>query len=169
MDSPFTYDLSDLNISLTKRLRGSGLKEKTKLSVNSMIVTFLSTSFGIGFLSIPISTALSGLLYFIGLCFLTASIKYQANYALVVVGQKYNAKNYPVLVSKVLEKSRFAFLIHLLMFLSIFGTIVAYTLAIQQSLSACFSYLSATLNQRLPSYLGSLTSRTRFNLLGTDR
>lgn len=158
MDSPFTYDLSDLNISLTKRMRTSGIKEKTKLSVSSTIITFLSTSFGIGFLSIPISTAFAGVLYFLGLCLLTAALRYQANYALVSIGQKHGAKNYPVLVSKVLGKTHSALLMHLLMFISIFGTIVAYTLAIQQSLSACFSYISAALNRRLPSYLGKLTS-----------
>lgn len=159
MDSPFIYMLSDLNISLTKRLRTSGLEKEAKLSVWWTITTFLSTSFGIGFLSIPIATAYSGIYSFMGLCILVAMLKYQANYALVAIGQRLKTKNFPLLVARVLKKSRWAVVIHFLMFFNIFGIIVTYTIAIQQSLSACFSYMSVSFEKQFPSYLGYLISR----------
>lgn len=158
MDTPFTYGLSDLQITLKKSLATSIVQRKSKQSAIWSAITFLGTTIGIGFLSLPLACAYSGMTLYSILILLTAILMYHSSFALVSVGQKLKAKNYPLLVSKVLNSKICSFPFHLMMFLNLFGTILTYTIAIQQSLSETFVYIGSLCNYQFPNFIGKLNS-----------
>ena len=158
MDTPFSYKLSELNISLSKPVRISKMDEHTKQTFSWTTITFLSTSLGIGFLSMPLSAAYTGILYFCLLCLAVALFNYHGNYALLRVGRKLKAKNFPILVCKVLQDGIWSKIINTIIFLNIFGTIVTYTILIQQCITTNIAYFSAIWDHKMPDYLGKLNS-----------
>ena len=129
-------------------------KGKKRQSVIWTILTFLSTSFGIGFLSLPIAAAYTGIYYFIFLCLLIAVMNYHSNFALVTIGTQLKAKNYPMLITKLIKSKTQSFIILGIMFVNIMGTIVSFTVGIQQSLTENMTYLGFLLNKQFPSFMG---------------
>lgn len=165
MDTPFSYKLSDLQIPLKKQLKLSSNTKKPKQSVLWTVLTFLSTSFGIGFLSLPIAAAYTGVYFFVVLCLLVATMNYHSNFALVTIGKSIKAKNYPILVSKVLKNQTAKIIVHVVMLVNIIGTIITYTVGIQQSLAENMAYIGNIVNIHFPDYLGKVNSRVILCLL----
>lgn len=156
MDSPFLFKLSDLDIRLRKSNMSPRHMQKTPTFW--LIIAFLSTSIGIGFTSMPLATAHVGIPLFIILVLLCAFLKYHANLALYKTGLKLKAKNYPLLVKKLFKNSIWAKGFNLLMFFNVFGIMITYTLAIQQSLTAALSHTITLFHLNIPAMLGRLNS-----------
>lgn len=164
MSTHFSYKLSDLDIPLVKRPINDTEKAK-RLSVAWTIITFSCTSFGIGMLTLPISVAHSGIFYFMFLCILTAILRYHCHYALVAIGQRLKLKNFPLLISNVLKHSKWVFPIQILMFVNVFGVMVGYTVAMQQSLCTIFRHIDSAFNVKVPGFFRKLKSIRRFTFL----
>ena len=146
------FQLTELQISL-KSIRYSKIRKKQTLSDFYLTITLLSTTVGVGILSLPIAAAFSGIILYIILLTLALIIEYFASIAILETGQILKAFNYSFLVQKILGKKKITSFIHFLMFFSILMNIVAMSIILQQSLSTSFRYFGELYDIYFPDFL----------------
>ena len=151
-DSDIQYNLTDLDISL-KKLKFSQLPPLQRLSTLKLTITLISTSMGIGLLSIPISTAYCGIVLFISILIFITVLEYNSSIALLMIGRKVKVFNYPILIKNVLGKNFLSLLMLNCMFISVIVTISAYSLVIQQCFSMSFGFISEFYQISIPDFM----------------
>lgn len=147
------YNLTDLDISL-KKIKFSQLQSPSKkISTLSLTITLLSTTMGIGLLSIPIATALSGIFIYISILIFITILEYNSSIALLMCGRKVKVYNYPILIKNILGKNFLSLFMLICMFLSVLATICAYSLVIQQCFSMSFGFISDFYQITIPDFM----------------
>ena len=127
--------------------------DSKRISLFYLLMTLLNTTLGIGLLSIPIATSISGLGFFILLSLLISLLNFFGNQALIYCNHYIKAKNYILFIQTVSSNVFLSRFLHTLMFFSMLFIMISYSIVIQQSLTASFTSFSKNFYINIPDFM----------------